>query len=368
MPLAEKEGEDDNEDEDEEHAGVKGALGLSTGLFVRSSGLNLGDSDEEKEEEEEDNIVREDVHHQRTAQLSDFASCLFTVHSSESEDEDLPYESDCDDQDDVDSVASSSSSSSSSSNRRRPNYSSIHHSVFVSQSHESSDSDSASDMDADSDPEDGNTGHIRDDDALYLPESPWLIQSPVPVIPKGNSSPLKSSRSTSPLPSRTIASPLSSISSFPQSQHRISTLPTQPQFQPQPQHHHYHQTPPNHIQPPPSPHPVQRYILTEAPALPVYERYRPIPIRVPVLPCPYSYSNMIMYSCYSYTAGGPLGGDQSEVQPQEQVFGQGKREINEQERLDEEWARKEERKLREEEEERLRIRRYAAEYSSPRLY
>lgn len=77
---------------------------------------------------------------------------------------------------------------------------------------------------------------------------------------------------------------------------------------------------------------------------------------------------MIMYSCYSYTAGGPLGGDQSEVQPQEQVFGQGKREINEQERLDEEWARKEERKLREEEEERLRIRRYAAEYSSPRLY
>ncbi|OWZ66828.1 hypothetical protein AYX15_02003 [Cryptococcus neoformans] len=374
LPLAEKGGQNENENENKEHAEVEGALGLSTGLFVRSRGLDLGGSDEEKEEEEEGNNVREDVRHQRTAQLSGFASCLFTAHSSESEGEDLPYESDHDDQDDVESIASSSSSSSSS-NRRRPNYSSIHHSVFVSQSHESS--DSGSDMGADSDSEDGDTGHIQDDDALYLPESPWLIQSSLPMIPKDNNSPSKSSRSrsTSP-PSRTIASPLSSASSPPQPRHRISTLPSQsqprpqpqPQFQPQPQHHYYHQTPPNHIQPPPSPHPIQRYILTEAPALPVYERYRPIPIRVPVLPCPYSYSNMIMYSCYSHAAGGPVEGDPSGRQPQEQVFGQGKREMSEQERLDEEWARKEERKLREEEEERLRIRRYAAEYSSPRLY
>lgn len=363
MPLAEKEDDDDIEDEDKEHANAEGALGLSTGLFVRSRGLNSVDSDDEKEEEEEDNNVGEDAHHQRTAtaQLSGFASCFFTAQSSESKDKDSSHESNHNDQDDVESIASSSSSSSPSSNRRCPSYSSIRHSIFVSQSHESSDSDCDSDMDANSDTEDGDTRRVQDDDALYLPESPWLIQSPHPVIPKDNNSPSKYTRSTSP-PLRTMPSPLGSASSSSQPQHRIPSFLHQPQPQP------HHQTPSNHIQHPPSPQPAQRYILTEAPALPVYERYRPIPIRVPVNPCAYSYSNMIMYGCYSYTAGGPVGGGQSEIQPQEQIFGQGKKQMSEQERLDEEWTRKEERKLREEEEERLRIRRYAAEYSSPRLY
>lgn len=362
MPLAEKEGEDDNEDEDKEHGNVEGALGLSTGLFVGSRGLNSVDSDNGKEEEEEEeNNVGEDAHHQRTstAQLSGFASCFFTAQSSESKHKDSSHESNHNDQDGVESTASSSFSSSPSSNRRCPSYSSIRHSIFVSQSHETSDSECDSDVDANSDTEDGDTRRIQDDDALYLPESPWLIQSPHPVIRKDNNSPSKYTRSTSP-PLRTMPSPLGSASSSSQPQHRIPTFLHQPQP--------YHQTPSNHIQHPPSPQPVQRYILTEAPALPVYERYRPIPIRVPVNPCAYSYSNMIMYGCYSYTAGGPVGGGQSEIQPQEQIFGQGKKQMSEQETLDEEWARKEERKLREEEEERLRIRRYAAEYSSPRLY
>lgn len=363
MSLAEKEGDDDNKDEDKERANVEGALGLSTGLFVRSRGLNSVHSDDEKEEEEEDNNVGEDAHHQKTAtaQLSGFASCFFTAQSSESKDKDSSHESNHNDQDDVESIASSSSSSSPSSNRRCPSYSSIRHSIFVSQSHESSGSDCDSDVNANSDTEDDYTLRIQDDDALYLPESPWLIQSPHPVIPKDNNSPSKYTPSTSP-PLRTMPSPLGSASSSSQPQHRIPTFLHKPQPQP------HHQTPSNHIQHPPSPQPVQRYILTEAPALPVYERYRPIPIRVPVNPCAYSYSNMIMYGCYSYTVGVPVGGGQSEIQPQEQIFGQGKKQMSEQERLDEEWARKEERKLREEEEERLRIRRYAAEYSSPRLY
>ncbi|WVQ73456.1 hypothetical protein IAR50_003028 [Cryptococcus sp. DSM 104548] len=185
---------------------------------------------------------------------------------------------------------------------------------------------------SDSSSDDGDRSERDDpdeDDALYLPQSPWFIESsPVArpsVLP--DKAPYRSPpRQTSPSCSRSISPP---------SQGLPAPAP-----------------PPQKYECPPSP-PIPRYVMAEAPALPVYETHRPIPIRFPVYPSAYYASH---YTSVSYSAQGsscltnnhPLGGT---------------REMSETERLDEEWAKKEEQKLREEEEDRERIRKYAQEYS-----
>ncbi|TYJ58390.1 hypothetical protein B9479_000936 [Cryptococcus floricola] len=195
------------------------------------------------------------------------------------------------------------------------------HSIFVAASFRtdsSSDDGDGSDRD---DPE--------EDAALFLPQSPWLIEtSPVAAA----------SALPEELPSRSPPA----RNSPPRSQ------PSSPPSQSPPA--------PQRYECPPTP-PTPRFVMTEAPALPVYEAHRPIPIRFPVYPCAYYASH---YMSVSYSAQGSSNSD-SNLTSNGPLSG--RREVSETERLDEEWAKKEEEKLREEEEDQGRIRKYAQEYS-----
>ncbi|ODN93486.1 hypothetical protein L198_05351 [Cryptococcus wingfieldii CBS 7118] len=195
------------------------------------------------------------------------------------------------------------------------------HSIFVAASFRS---DSSSDNGDGSDRDDPD-----EDAALFLPQSPWLIETP----PVAAASALPEELPSRSPPARN--SPPHSQSSSPPSQ-----SPPAPQG----------------YECPPTP-PTPRFVMTEAPALPVYEAHRPIPIRFPVYPCAYYASH---YMSVSYSAQGSWNSN-SNLTSNGPLSG--RREVSETERLDEEWAKKEEEKLREEEEDQGRIRKYAQEYS-----
>ncbi|WVN90782.1 uncharacterized protein L203_106025 [Cryptococcus depauperatus CBS 7841] len=198
----------------------------------------------------------------------------------------------------------------------------VRQSLFVSQLSQSSDSES------DSDEEDKTP---KEDDALFLPKSPWLIQT---------------TTSTKPSSSSTL-SHCSGPSPF--QPHTEGHLPLQQLHQRQPQHCPFSSAPSPQL-------PISTQIMAEAPALPVYEPHRPIPIRIPVFPVGRSCPNAHTYT--SSTAG-PLS---------KQHIANKKHILPEKEKLDEEWMKMEEEKLKQEEEDQQRVKRYAIEYNLTRWY